>query len=86
MPVVDLGTGTRQRLHGVWQESLARTGHLLVANSVLPAGAGVLYWLLRGLLGVDIHAELLERRNAAWGVLDGAAIFALLLILIGLIA
>jgi hypothetical protein len=47
---------------------------------------GVLYVLLRGLLGVSIRAELLERHNAAWGVLDGAVILALFGILIALIA
>jgi hypothetical protein len=47
---------------------------------------GVLYLLLRGLLGVSLRAELLERHNAAWGVLDGAVIFALFLPLSALIA
>ena len=46
----------------------------------------VLYWLLGGLLGVSVRTELLARRNAAWGVLDGAFVFALFLILIALIA
>ena len=36
----------RRRLEGMWQHSLVRTGHLLVANSVLNAGTGILYWLL----------------------------------------
>ena len=37
---------TRRRLRGLYGESLLRTGHLLVANSVFNAGFGVLYWLL----------------------------------------
>jgi uncharacterized membrane protein YjfL (UPF0719 family) len=47
---------------------------------------GVLYLLLRGLLGVRIRHELLVRRNPAWGILDGGLIFSLFLILIALIA
>ena len=46
----------------------------------------ILYGLLGGVLGVSVRAELLSRRNVAWGVLDGAFIFALFLILIALIA
>jgi O-antigen/teichoic acid export membrane protein len=41
-----LGIQTRRRLAGLYGESLLRTGHLLVANAVLNAGFGVLYWLL----------------------------------------
>jgi O-antigen/teichoic acid export membrane protein/aminoglycoside phosphotransferase len=37
---------TRQRLAGLWRQSLVRTGHLLVANSVLNAATGLGYWLL----------------------------------------
>jgi O-antigen/teichoic acid export membrane protein len=46
MSAAQLGIQTRQRLAGLYGESLLRTGHLLVANSVLNAGFGVLYWLL----------------------------------------
>lgn len=46
MSATELGAGTRRRLRGLYGESLLRTGHLLVANSVLNAGFGVLYWLL----------------------------------------
>jgi O-antigen/teichoic acid export membrane protein len=38
--------GTRQRLAGLWRQSMVRTGHLLVANSVLNAATGLGYWLL----------------------------------------
>ncbi|HEX9844045.1 MAG TPA: hypothetical protein VGC20_14895 [bacterium] len=62
-----------------WYFLLLGVGSVFVLRTVL----GV---LLRGLLGVSIRAELLERHNAAWGVLDGAIIFALFLILIALIA
>ncbi len=54
--------GTRQRLAGLWGHSLFRTGHLLVANSVLNAGTGVGYWLLAarlnppGVVGVNSAA------------------------------
>jgi hypothetical protein len=46
----------------------------------------VVYGLLRALAGVRLRHELLERRNAAWGLLDGAVIFALFQILTALIA
>src|SRR5580704_12011134 len=46
MSAAQLGIQTRRRLAGLYGESLLRTGHLLVANSVLNAGFGVLYWLL----------------------------------------
>jgi hypothetical protein len=46
----------------------------------------VLHGVLRVLLGVSASRELLERHNAAWGVLDGALIFAFYLSLIALIA
>jgi O-antigen/teichoic acid export membrane protein len=42
----ELGIQTRRRLAGLYGESLLRTGHLLVANAMLNAGFGVLYWLL----------------------------------------
>lgn len=46
MSAAELGIQTRRRLAGLYGESLLRTGHLLVANAVLNAGFGVLYWLL----------------------------------------
>ncbi len=52
----------RRRLEGMWQHSLVRTGHLLVANSVLNAGTGILYWLLAarlnppGVVGINSAA------------------------------
>ena len=73
MTVVELVTGTRQRLHGVWQESLARTGHLLVANSVLTAGAGVLYWLLAARLYLPAVVGVNSAAISAMMLLAGAA-------------
>ncbi len=46
MTAVGFVVGTRQRLAGLWRQSLVRTGHLLVANSVLNAATGLGYWLL----------------------------------------
>lgn len=73
MTVVELVTGTRQRLHGVWQESLARTGHLLVANSVLTAGVGVLYWLLAARLYPPAVVGVNSAAISAMMLLAGAA-------------
>lgn len=38
--------GARRRISGVWREPLARTGHVLIVNSVLNAALGVGYWLV----------------------------------------
>jgi O-antigen/teichoic acid export membrane protein len=62
MTAADFVVGTRQRLAGMWRQSLVRTGHLLVANSVLNAATGVGYWLLAarlnppGVVGVNSAA------------------------------
>ncbi|MGH3305458.1 MAG: hypothetical protein ACRDOK_28105, partial [Streptosporangiaceae bacterium] len=37
---------SRLALFRVWREPLSRTGHLLIANSMLNAATGVAYWLL----------------------------------------
>ncbi len=55
----------------------------LVAVFVL---RGLIYVLLRGLVGVSIRQEVLVRRNPAWGIIDAGLIFGLFLILIALIA
>lgn len=47
---------------------------------------GILHIFLRGLLGVNVRQEMLERHNPAWGILDGGLIFGLMLILIALIS
>ena len=52
----------RRRLAGMWEHSLVRTGHLLVANALLNAGTGVGYWVLAarlyppGLVGLNSAA------------------------------
>ncbi len=46
----------------------------------------LVYLLLRVMVGVSIRHQLLVKRNAAWGILDGALIFSLCLILTALIA
>ena len=62
MAAGDFVLGTRQRLAGLWRHSLLRTGHLLVANSVLNAGTGLGYWLLAarlnppGVMGINSAA------------------------------
>ena len=62
MTAADFVLGTRQRLAGMWRQSLVRTGHLLVANSVLNAATGVGYWLLAarlnppGVMGINSAA------------------------------
>ena len=56
------GGDSLRRLASLWGHSLFRTGHLLVANSVLNAGTGVGYWLLAarlnppGVMGVNSAA------------------------------
>jgi len=74
---------------GLGPHAFATAGHWYLLGLGIAAVfvlRAVLYLLLRGLLGVRLRQELLERRNAAWGILDGAVIFALFQILIALIA
>ena len=66
--------------------TLAHWEFLLLGVASVFVLRAILYGLLGGVLGVSVRAELLSRRNVAWGVLDGAFIFALFLILIALIA
>jgi O-antigen/teichoic acid export membrane protein len=73
MTVVQLVEGTRRRLSGAWQESLFRTGHLLVANSVLTAAVGVGYWLLAARLYPPSVVGVNAAAISAMMLLAGAA-------------
>lgn len=68
-------------LFALW-ELWAYLGMGLAAVVVL---RGVLYVILRAVVGVRIGEQLLERRNVAWGVLDGALIFGLFQMITALI-
>jgi O-antigen/teichoic acid export membrane protein len=63
----------RRRLAGVREHSLVRTGHLLVANSVLNAGTGVGYWLLAARLNPPGVVGLNSAAISAMMLLAGIA-------------
>jgi O-antigen/teichoic acid export membrane protein len=63
----------RRRLAGMWEHSLVRTGHLLVANSVLNAGTGVGYWLLAARLNPPGVVGLNSAAISAMMLLAGIA-------------
>lgn len=73
MSVAGLGIQTRRRLAGLYGESLLRTGHLLVANQVLNAGFGVLYWLLAARLYAPPVVAVNSAAISAMMLLAGAA-------------
>jgi O-antigen/teichoic acid export membrane protein len=73
MSVAELGVQTRRRLAGLYGESLLRTGHLLVANSVLNAGFGMLYWLLAARLYAPAVVAVNSAAISAMMLLAGAA-------------
>ena len=73
MSVAELGIQTRRRLRGLYGESLLRTGHLLVANQVLNAGFGVLYWLLAARLYAPAVVAVNSAAISAMMLLAGAA-------------
>ena len=68
-----LGVHTRRRLRGLYGESLLRTGHLLVANTVANAGFGVLYWLLAARLYAPSVVAVNSAAISAMMLLAGAA-------------
>ena len=63
----------RRRLTGMWEHSLVRTGHLLVANAVLNAGTGVGYWLLAARLNDPEVVGLNSAAISAMMLLAGIA-------------
>jgi O-antigen/teichoic acid export membrane protein/aminoglycoside phosphotransferase (APT) family kinase protein len=65
--------GTRQRLSGLWHQSLVRTGHLLVANSMLNAATGVGYWLLAARLNPPEVVGINSAAISAMMLLGGIA-------------
>lgn len=73
MSVAELGIQTRRRIRGLYGESMLRTGHLLVANSVLNAGFGVLYWLLAARLYAPAVVAVNSAAISAMMLLSGAA-------------
>ena len=68
-----LGVQTRRRLRGLYGESLLRTGHLLVANTVGNAGFGVLYWLLAANFYAPAVVAVNSAAISAMMLLAGAA-------------
>ena len=68
-----LGVQTRRRLRGLYGESLLRTGHLLVANTVGNAGFGVLYWLLAARFYAPAVVAVNSAAISAMMLLAGAA-------------
>ena len=73
MSAAQLGVQTRRRLRGLYGESLLRTGHLLVANSVFNAGFGVLYWLLAARFYAPAVVAVNSAAISAMMLLAGAA-------------
>jgi O-antigen/teichoic acid export membrane protein len=73
MTAADFVIGTRRRLAGLWRQSLVRTGHLLVANSVLNAGTGVGYWLLAARLNPPAVVGINSAAISAMMLLAGIA-------------
>jgi O-antigen/teichoic acid export membrane protein len=73
MSVAELRVQTRRRLNGLYGESLLRTGHLLVANSVLNAGFGVMYWLLAARLYAPAVVAVNQAAISAMMLLAGVA-------------
>jgi O-antigen/teichoic acid export membrane protein len=73
MSVAQIGLQTRRRLAGLYGEGLLRTGHLLVANSVLNAAFGVLYWLLAARLYAPAVVAVNSAAISAMMLLAGAA-------------
>jgi O-antigen/teichoic acid export membrane protein/Ser/Thr protein kinase RdoA (MazF antagonist) len=73
MTAADFVTGTRQRLAGLWRQSLVRTAHLLVMNSVLNAGTGVAYWLLAARLNPPAAVGINSAAISAMMLLAGIA-------------
>ena len=68
-----LAMQTRQRLTGLWRQSLLRTGHLLVANVVLNGAFGVGYWLLAARLNPPAVVAVNSAAISAMMLLAGAA-------------
>ena len=73
MSTATLGLQTRQRLAGLWRQSLVRTGHLLVANAVLNGGFGIGYWLLAARLNSPAVVAVNSAAISAMMLLAGAA-------------
>ena len=65
--------------------SLELWGFLLLGVVAVFVLRWVLYLMFKVLLGVSVKYEFLERRNAAWGILDGGLIFSLCLTLLALL-
>jgi O-antigen/teichoic acid export membrane protein len=73
MSTATLGLQTRQRLAGLWRQSLVRTGHLLVANAVLNGGFGIGYWLVAARLNSPAVVAVNSAAISAMMLLAGAA-------------
>jgi O-antigen/teichoic acid export membrane protein len=73
MSTATLSLQTRQRLAGLWRQSLVRTGHLLVANAVLNGGFGIGYWLVAARLNSPAVVAVNSAAISAMMLLAGAA-------------
>jgi O-antigen/teichoic acid export membrane protein len=73
MSAAHIGVQARQRLSGLWRDSLLSTGHLLVVNAVLNGGFGVGYWLLAARLNSPAVVAVNSAAISAMMLLAGIA-------------
>jgi O-antigen/teichoic acid export membrane protein/aminoglycoside phosphotransferase (APT) family kinase protein len=73
MTVMQFVAGARRRVAGLWRQPLHRTGHLLVANSMLNAGTGVAYWVLAARLNPPAVVGVSTAAISAMMLLAGAS-------------
>src|SRR5258708_2615573 len=73
MSTATLALQTRQRLAGLWRQSLVRTCHLLIARALLKGGFGIGYWRVAARLNSPAVVAVNSAAISAMMLLAGAA-------------